>query len=537
MDTEKIAKTTAAENNNSEISHMKYEELTDELKKIFVAKDEPKQQHSFYAAKLKELMVQNVKKTRSKSFTQYTKDMIKQYIQNPYSNIDTIRQVSAFLERSSMIYKKILEYFSCMPLFYYNLINKVDFSKGVDKNILKTYNDVLIKLQEINMKKEFSQIIATTLRDGIYCGFIYDGEGDGFFIQALDPQYCKVESVDAYGQYVISFNANYFKQGNNSEFVSGINGDTEGIWDDVFVQGYNAFDTGGRDFQWFTLPPEKTICIIAGDDPTMPLPYFLPVFTSLLDLLDLEQILASKTELENYVLLLNKIPMVPNSDGVDDFAVSDEVIEATQAMIDEVVPDLVGTAYTPCEMEVVHFDKANTSEDTDRLAQSMHNLFSNTGISELVVSSGSSTNSVGLSHSIKNDESFAFKYLFRLEAWMNAYIKHNYSEDFIFKFHPVSYFSKDEYIQQQKDAATLGLPVKTSYATSLGMTPYEMICQTYFENALDLQSLWQPLESSYMQSGTEDSQPGAPTKDDADLSDEGLKTRDGEKNAGTKANK
>ena len=120
---------------------------------------------------------------------------------------------------------------------------------------------------------------------------------------------------------------------------------------------------------------------------------------------------------------------------------------------------------------------------------------------------------------------------------MNAYIRYNYSEDFIFKFHPISYFSKDEYIQQQKDAASLGLPVKTSYVTSLGLTPYEMMCQTYFENQLDLQSLWKPLESSYMQSGTDDAQAGAPTKDDADLTDEGLATRDGNKNAGTKANK
>ena len=498
-------------------------------------KETKKQRPKIDYAKIKEIMLQNVKRSRTKTFTQYTKDLIKQYIRNPYSNINAIRQVSVFLERSSMIYKKILEYFATMPLFYYNVINKVDFSKGVDNNVLKSYNELLVKLQEINMRKEFPVIISTALRDGVYYGFIYDGEGDGFFIQPLDPQYCKIEAINGYGEYVISFNANYFSQGTNNEFVEGIDGDTEGIWDNVFVEGYRAYNEDRQNNQWFTLPPERTICILAGNDPDMPLPYFLPVFTSLLDLLDLEQILASKTELENYVLLLSKIPLISNSEDVDDFAVSLELVQTIQAMIDEVVPNLVGTAYSPCELEVVNFNKANSSEDTDKLAQSMHNLFSNLGISELVVSSGSSTNSIGLSHSIQNDESFAFKFLFRLENWMNAYIRQNYSEDFIFKFHPVSYFSHKDYVTQQKDAATLGLPVKTSYATALGMTPYEMMCQTYFENSLDLQSMWTPLQTSYVQTDS-DSEGGAPLKDEGELTDEGVATREGNKNAGTKAN-
>lgn len=253
---------------------------------------------------LHDVLVQNVKKTRTKTFTQYTKDLIKTYIQNPYSNLDTIREVSRFLARSSMIYKKILEYFPSMLTFNYNVINRVDFTKGVDSKMLNTYHDLLTKLQEINMRKEFSTVIATALRDGVYYGYVYDGEGDGFFLQSLDPQYCKISEINQYGEYIISMNAGYFDQGNNKEFIQGIDGDTEGIWDDVFVDGYNQYKSGGQDYKWFELPPEKTICIIAGDDPEMPLPYFLPVFTSLLDLLDLESILASKTELENYILLL-----------------------------------------------------------------------------------------------------------------------------------------------------------------------------------------------------------------------------------------
>lgn len=486
-------------------------------------------------SKLKEIMLQNVGKSKSRTFVQYTKDLIKQYIRNPQSNIDNIRSVSAFLARTSMIYKKILSYYAQMPLFYYNLIYKSDWTKGIDQNkMLKSFMDVSSKLQEIRMQKEFSTVIATALRDGVYYGYVYDGEGDGFFLHALDPKYCRISSITGDGEYIFAFNASFFDVGSNIEYLYGVNEDGEGTWDSAFIEGYETYKNDGRDFMWFELPVEKTICVLADEDAEIALPYFLPVFVSLLDLLDLEQILASKTELENYVLLLSKIPLIPNTDEVDDFAVSIELVQMIQEMINSVVPDLVGTAYTPCDVDVVHFDKTNSTEDTDRLGQSMSNLFSNLGISELVVSSGKSTNSVGLKHSIQNDESLAIKFVDRIGSWMNAYIKANYSPDFIFKFHRMTYFSQEDYVNRLKEAALIGLPVTQDLATALGHTPYEMMCATYMENALGFKDgLWKPLSTSYTQS----SGPGAPPKDDDDLSAEGAATRDGGKNKTTKAGK
>ena len=80
--------------------------------------------------------------------------------------------------------------------------------------------------------------------------------------------------------------------------------------------------------------------------------------------------------------------------------------------------------------------------------------------------------------------------------------------------------------------ATLGLPCKTDLAT-LTKTPFEMMNATYMENALGLDTLWQPLASSYTQSG--DNEGGGQTKKDGDLSEEGADSRDSGKNEGTKA--
>ena len=48
-------------------------------------------------AKIQELLLQNVKHAKSKTFTQYTKDLIKQYGRNPYSKIENIRKNAAYL--------------------------------------------------------------------------------------------------------------------------------------------------------------------------------------------------------------------------------------------------------------------------------------------------------------------------------------------------------------------------------------------------------------------------------------------------------
>lgn len=487
--------------------------------------------------KLKELLLGSAKGTKSKTFTKYTKEQIKKYLQNPYANVQNIRNVSMFLERNSMIYKKIIDYYSKMPLFDYNITYKIDKIGSIKSSVMNEYIQVLKNLQEIPMKKEFSKIIATALRDGAFYGFIYDGEGDGFLIQPLDPAYCKITAQSSSGEYIYAFDATFFDKGNNKEYLYGTGEDTEGVWDDIFIDGYETYKNQGIDYRWFEIPIERSICTISGNDPDMPLPYFLPIFISLLDLLDLEQILASKAELENYVLLVSKIPLLQGANTPDEFAVSLEIVQAMQNLIDEVVPSLVGTAYSPCELDVVHFDQSNKAEDTNKLAESMHNLFSNLGMSELVVSGGSSTNSVGLKHSIQNDESIAFSFMEALESWMNSYIELNYSDKFIFYFHRTTYFSQEIFVNQIKDAATLGLPVGIDYATGLGYTPYEVMCNTFLEQAIGIKDgLWKPLSTSYTESGNDKSS-GAPQKDEGDLSPEGIKTKEGDKNAGTKASK
>ncbi len=147
----------------------------------------------------------------------------------------------------------------------------------------------------------------------------------------LDVQYCRITGKNEFGEWVVYFNAAFFDAGNNSEFVLGVDGNSAyATWHKVFIDGYKKYKDGGRDYQWFRLPPELTCVLLIGseDEFSFPLPFFLPIFTDLLDLLDLQQILQSKAELQNYALIVNKIPLVDNgnSGDVDDFSISMEMV-------------------------------------------------------------------------------------------------------------------------------------------------------------------------------------------------------------------
>lgn len=489
-------------------------------------------------AKIQELLQRNVGKNTSRTFMQYTKSLIQQYLASPSTNLDTIREVSRFLVRNSMIYKKMIYYYSTAPLFLYSLTQENDFTKEINKNkSLKDYENVLKRLNGFKMPKEFYNVIANVVRDGMYVGFAYDGEDGEAFFMPLPPEYCRIYGKTPEGEWIVYFNAGYFDKGNNKDYVLGVNEDGVGVWDQCFVDGYNTYKTEGNSYQWFRLTPERTMCVIAGTDDEfdMPMPFLSGIFIELLDLIDLEQLLADRTELENYILLVSKIPIIQGSEDVDDFAISLELAQEFNALLEQVVPELVGVAYSPMEIDTIKFDKSNTTDNVDKLAQSMNNLFNNAGMSQLVVAGGASTNSIGLNHAIENDLSTIWIFVERIETWMNFYIKRNISEGYKFSFHQISWYNRDSYISMMKDMATLGGNALDYFICVTRKTPYEVINDIRF-NALVLNiNQWlTPLQSSYTQSSS--STGGAPTKPEDELSEEGAATRSGDKNAGTKAN-
>lgn len=428
-----------------------------------------------------------------------------------------------------MPYKLLLQYMASMYEYKYNVVPISDITKPMSNKLFKDYYTTVKLLSGFDMAGELNDIIFQMLRDGMFVGFMYNSEEDGLFLMPLDLRYCRIYGKTPEGQWIVYFDATYFDQGNNKDFVTDGDDQGTGLWDPCFVDGYNNYKNGGRDYQWFMLPPQLTACFICSpsDEFYMPLPYFLPLFKSLLQLLDTETLIANKNELQNYKLILNKIPFLKNTEDVDDFAVSLDMLNYFQEMQQAAVPNNVGIGTTPCDVEVVSFEKSTSTADTDELSNAMNNLFANAGINRLIISSGSSSNANGIKYSIANDLGKISIWVRRIQSWLNYFIKKNITENCQIQIFDLTRYNHDDFVAEKKQAATLG-GSKTDYLIALGDDPLILANKLKFEkDILKIQDYMDPLQTSYTQSGDKG---GAPTKDEGDLSPEGTSTRDSGKN-------
>ena len=274
--------------------------------------------------KLKQIFMQNVGKSANISFYKYTKDLIKRYLSNPYNYQNEVREVSRYLYRASTVYKKIINSYAAMPLYRYNIMQKYDLTKEPDYiKLTKEFQRVAQRLHNIDIDKEFQNMMIALIRDGIFCGYVYDFKNDGAWVMPLDPRYVKIVSRNENGQYVVAFDMTFFAVGNNEIFVNReLNGSDDGLWASCFVEGWKRYNEDRKNNRWVILPDDKVICAIANTgDELYPLPYYTGIFIPLLDIFDYQDLARDRAQLENYALLIGKIPLIEKSDRVDDYAV------------------------------------------------------------------------------------------------------------------------------------------------------------------------------------------------------------------------
>ena len=377
----------------------------------------------------------------------------------------------------------------------------MEFMKEPDKQkIVSDYEKVLKHINKFNFKNEFAVAMAIAIRDGVYYGFMYDNGENGMFLHMLPTEYCKIRGKNEAGQWIIAFDLTYFSIGQNVIFVEGIDGDTSGCWHECFQEAWREYQSSSNKQQtrWFIIPTEYTITLLSSldDDFENPLPFLSSSFIDLLDIIDYSQLLADKTELDNYKLLLLGIPLI-DGDVVDDFKVSEELAEAYRQAIKSIVPDLVGVGLLPgLSLETVSFSQSSTADTTDIVSNSIRNTYKTIGVSEPVVSSADADSAAGIKHSLNNDSAYAYLLFERLENNFQYYIDQNISDNYLFSILRQTWYNEYDFIEAVRQAATLGSSAMV-FLEAQGYTPYEAYCQIIFENAIGIKDIMIPLLSSY----------------------------------------
>lgn len=485
-----------------------------------------------YAAVKDALQLIDLTNSTSKSYTVFSKDNLRTYLQNPAteSNQKNLRKLSNYLYTVSHVYRRLINFKAYQPQCKaWTVYPDVSLIEDTDQeSIMQNYEKVCKYVRNMNLKSQILKCMLQAWKNDVVYGFCYgDPENDGsFFIHLLDPDYCKLSSQQYYsGVPNFAFDFSFFS-GSNSFYLD--------IYDPIFKKLYNKYQNDSS-LRWQELPIENTFCLkINTDNMDYPIPPLSGLFNSIIDLVDLQAIQNLKDELEAYKLIYAKIDTIKGTNQVDDFEIDLDLANAFYQKLQAALPANVAIALSPMKLEAIDFN-TNAASDTNIISDSYENLIDSNG--GIVLNHNRITNSVSFKLALQFDCMDAMAPVEQINAWLNLWILNHLGETgMIAEFSDVSPFFVEDKITSLTKLAQYGMPVKLELASLANINPMKATGASFIEDALGLGTTsWiHPLVSSNVQSGmTEngDGSDGAPEKNEGELTDEGEATRDKNKNA------
>ena len=469
------------------------------------------------------LAVTDLTTSTTKSWTVFSKDSLRQYLQSPYSSSSQtqLRNLARFLTTLSFPLRRLISYFASLPdLSVYKVLPKYSlFEDNDEEALLQDFENACRLTENMNLAINFFKVLSIAWREGICYYYPYQDTDTGeLLLMPLDGQYCKVSGVGYNNLLHVAFDFSFFN-GTNTYYLD--------IWAKEFKQKYNKYQSDSS-LRWQELDEARALKIDI-DNTDLILSPFVSLFESIIDLIDLQALTAVRDALDVYKLLVMKIPML-DSNTPDDMALN---FKTAKKFFDKMVEGLdegVGAILSPMDIEPISFEKSNTS-NTNAIADTYRNVMEQAGVSQIMDASRLS-GQAAVKASMLCDVLMGTKGIIpQIEAFVNERIQLFYPDCQVYvKFTDTTIFTKDDRIKQLQSAAEYGMPVKMELMSALGYNPLEAIGSDWLETKLGLATtkFATPLKSSHTRSGTTEDETS--TKTDDELSDEGAETKDKGKN-------
>lgn len=441
---------------------------------------------------------------RRPQFYLYDKDDISKFLQNPASSQKQLRDAAIYIYNTSSHFRRLIQYFAGLTdLSYVVSPRRIDTMTARPTTIGKQYRRVLNVMSSFDVKNQFTKILTVCLREDVFYGTMRVAD-DSIIIQQLPADYCDISVIE--GNVInVSFNFSYFDS--NAKMLP--------LYPEEFQKKYELYKNNTSKMKWQELDSPTSFAVKCNNDI---LSYAIPPFAGLLrevyDLQDYKGLQLTRTELENYAMLVMKLGI--NSDG--EWEMDFDKAKQFYSNLDAVLPEAVGAVLSPMEISKISFDKSGTA-DSDRVAEAEQSLFSAAGVSSLLFNNEKASSNA-LLLSIKCDQAITYGIVKSIEGVVNRYIQSlTFGKNFKVTFLDVSPFNRKEMGEQYLKALQYGLPTISYYCVSQGLSQSEMDCMNFLEDdVLQLKDRFKPLQSASTISSSEG---GAPEKEAGDLTDAG----------------
>lgn len=465
------------------------------------------------------------KSSKLKSIQSISQEQLKTYLENPSSYESQLRNISWYLLTRSQVYYRLIKYYSNMfMLNARSVIPQYSLTKENSREkVLKSYEKTLKLLNQMGLQYEFLKVYTTCFISDVFFGVCYFDENfsttPSMFFLPIPADYCKLQGLWPNGTYAYAMDMSFFKK----------NKDLLELWGEPFTTLFRQYEKDN--IRWQLMPQEWSVCLkFRVEDPEISLPPLLGMFNSLLSLQELEDIDNVAAEQEIYKLIVATIPLVNGSDNPNEFAVDPDLAVDYFNKMCAALPKYTDAIITPIPVDTINFNDDTVASDSNRVQNATKTVLNISGGSQ-VLNSADISSSSGFEAAFKSDTAFAISSLLpQTEAWVNYFVGRNVSNPCKIKFFEVSRYTIKDFRKELLEDAQNGLPTKLAIASMNGLSELDTLSLNFLEeDVLKLSDKFDsPLSTSYVQTGN--NKGGGQEKDVGDLTDEGEKSRDLEKN-------
>lgn len=464
--------------------------------------------------------------------TGYTIDEIRDVV--AAGDPEAMRELSRFFARYGGIYRRIIDYYSNLLLYYTIVSPKLGEATIAKKKIKARFSKALEFVDNLALEVNMSRIVNRILSSGAYYGFIRE-YNDSLTFQDLPIEYCRTRYKNEYGIDILEFDLKYFDaiRDENEKKIALENFPVE------VIKAYRVYSSAGVGKSkitvnnWFIVPSHLGAAFYFHDF----VPFFIAALPSLVRYEESQDREADRDEEDLQKILVNQMPI-----GKDDEPIFS--LEETAVIHSGITGMLKNNRYLDVltSFGEIHMEQAQngrTSATQDNTAKFSKAIFDEIGTSSELFNA---TGNTALRVSIEKDTSFMVSVTSSIMEWVTYQLNYRLGDNKMnFDVHilPITIHNKKEMASLYLNGAMYGYS-KFYAGVALGIKQSNLLSLITVENDIfDLGSKMIPLQSSHTQSGDEKgkeptqagdnkSGPGRPELDEKDKSDKTIANENSE---------
>ena len=455
-------------------------------------------------ANFKRLMVRDLCTNTSIIETGYIGDVslkdVELALKYPKHGWKILLAASNELMRVSPHYYRMNNLYSNMALFCW-WVDLYDVKEKANTGaIKKKYTELAAKLEDMNLKHEFSKIMKVIPHQDIYCGLVFENQSD-FFFQQIDYKICELCQIQD-GLYNFRMDLTKIDPTNLMAYPKYV----QRAWLDLRDDKENTNISG----KWYTPPADKQICLKMNSQWTFPYPILIGLIKDILDLDVYKKLKLQSARTDNYKAIAVEVPI--DETTVDKPLLTPETLGIFAEINRESMADDIGLIHT-LGSNATPISFKDSSNTRNNVSDAIDEIYNSSGITKELYNGGSSGTAV--TFSIENDSGFIYGLYRQFERWTNRFIKiRKYNKPtfkFFFYLLDVTIFNRDNVSKRYKEACSLGASVIDKWLATLDMTPSRTLGSfVLHKDIFDFENNFVPLASSF-NSSVDGNENGRPT--------------------------